>query len=90
MEYSKKSIFIVSHKNIYPQKQPRKGCDNQTLDSVLQMNPKKIIMVSCNPATAARDCSYLCQNGYIAEKIQSVDMFPRTIHVECVVLMSRK
>lgn len=69
---------------------PRKGCDNLTLDSVLQMNPKKIIMVSCNPATAARDCSYLCQNGYIAEKIQSVDMFPRTIHVECVVLMSRK
>ena len=68
---------------------PRKGCDNLTLDSVLQMNPKKIIMVSCNPATAARDCSYLCQNGYIAEKIQSVDMFPRTIHVECVVLLTR-
>ena len=69
---------------------PRKGCDNLTLDSVLQMNPKKIIMVSCNPATAARDCSYLCQHGYIAEKIQSVDMFPRTIHVECGVLLSRK
>lgn len=68
---------------------PRKGCDNLTLDSVLQMNPKKIIMVSCNPATAARDCSYLCQNGYIAEKIQSVDMFPRTIHVETVCLLSK-
>lgn len=68
---------------------PRKGCDNVTLQAVLQMNPKKIVMVSCNPATAARDCSYLCQNGYNAEKIQAVDLFPRTIHVETVVLMSR-
>lgn len=68
---------------------PRKGCDNATLNAVLKMNPQKIVMISCNPATSARDCSYLCQNGFSVEKIQAVDLFPRTTHVECVVLMSR-
>lgn len=68
---------------------PRKGCDKLTLDSVVKMNPEKIVMISCNPATAARDCAYLAENGYIVEKTRAVDLFPRTGHVECVVLMSR-
>jgi 23S rRNA (uracil1939-C5)-methyltransferase len=68
---------------------PRKGSDSVTLDSVIRMNPAKIVMVSCNPATAARDCAYLCENGYNCEMVQAVDMFPRTTHVECVVLLSR-
>lgn len=68
---------------------PRKGCSNETLDAVLKMSPDKIVMVSCNPATAARDCAYLCQNCYVTEKIQAVDMFPRTGHVECVVLLTK-
>lgn len=67
----------------------RKGCDSVSLDAMLKIAPKKIVMVSCNPSTAARDVKYLCDNGYNAVKGQAVDMFPRTTHVECVVLMSR-
>lgn len=66
----------------------RKGCDSVSLNAMLKMSPDKIIMVSCNPSTAARDVKYLCENGYKAVKGQAVDMFPRTAHVECVVLMS--
>lgn len=69
---------------------PRKGCDKLTLDSVVKMNPDKIIMISCNPSTAARDCAYLSANGYMPVKVRAVDLFPRTGHVECVVLLSRK
>ncbi len=67
----------------------RKGCDSVSLDAMLKMSPRKIIMVSCNPSTAARDVKYLCDNGYKAVKGRAVDMFPRTTHVECVVLMVR-
>jgi len=67
---------------------PRKGCDNETLDAIIKMAPEKIVMISCNPATAARDCSYLSKNGYNVEKLRAVDLFPRTTHVECVVLMT--
>ena len=68
---------------------PRKGCDEQTLSSIVKMSPKRIVMISCNPATAARDCAYLCEHGYKAESAQAVDMFPRTKHVECVALLSK-
>lgn len=68
----------------------RKGCDCVSLDAMLKMAPKKIVMVSCNPSTCARDVKYLCDNGYELKKGQAVDMFPRTTHVETVVLMSRK
>lgn len=68
---------------------PRKGCDFPTLDSVIKMNPEKIVMISCNPSTAARDCAYLQKYNYICTKVRAVDLFPRTGHVECVVLMSR-
>ncbi len=69
---------------------PRKGCDIIVLNSILNLSPKKIIMISCNPSTAARDCKYLLDNDYNIEEIVPFDMFPRTNHVECVVLMSRK
>ena len=69
---------------------PRKGCDNITIESVVRMSPEKIIMISCNPATAARDCSIFNSHGYSTLKVRAVDMFPSTGHVECVVLMSRK
>lgn len=68
---------------------PRKGCDKLTLDSVIKMKPQKIIMISCNPSTAARDCSYFSENGFDVKKVKAVDLFPRTAHVETVVLMSR-
>lgn len=68
---------------------PRKGCDELTLDSIIKMAPEKVVMVSCNPSTAARDCRYLADRGYTLKKIRAVDLFPGTGHVECVVLMGR-
>ena len=68
---------------------PRKGCDTRTLDACLQMAPSRIVMISCNPATAARDAAYLHEHGYAADVLRPADFFPRTGHVECVVLMSR-
>ncbi|NBK97392.1 MAG: 23S rRNA (uracil(1939)-C(5))-methyltransferase RlmD [Erysipelotrichia bacterium] len=67
---------------------PRKGCDQLTLDSICVMNPKRIVYVSCNPATLARDLKYLVEQGYVCCKVQPCDMFPNSFHVECVVLMS--
>ncbi|MCI6640162.1 MAG: 23S rRNA (uracil(1939)-C(5))-methyltransferase RlmD [Pygmaiobacter massiliensis] len=69
---------------------PRKGCDKATLDALVRMSPDRIVMVSCNPATAARDVRTLAENGYLPGQVQPVDMFPRTRHVETVCLMSRK
>ena len=68
---------------------PRKGCDTVTLGACLQMAPSRIVMISCNPATAARDAAYLCANGYTLDVLRPADFFPRTGHVECVSLMSR-
>ena len=68
---------------------PRKGCDEATLSAVVRMSPRRVVYVSCNPATAARDAAWLEQHGYYAEKVQPVDLFPRTKHVECVLLMSK-
>ena len=68
---------------------PRKGCDETTLSAVVQMSPRWVVYVSCNPSTAARDAAWLGQHGYRAEKVQPVDLFPRTKHVETVVLLSK-
>lgn len=68
---------------------PRKGCETVTLEVMGKMQPERIIMISCHPATAARDCATLQKMGYDVQKVQSVDLFPGTGHVECVVLMSR-
>ena len=68
---------------------PRKGCDEATLSAVVRMAPRRVVYVSCNPATAARDAAWLENNGYHAEKVQPVDLFPRTKHVETVVLLSK-
>ena len=69
---------------------PRKGCDEGTLSACVKMSPERIVMISCNPATAARDCEFFAENGYTVEKVRAFDLFPRTRHVECVVLMTRK
>ena len=68
---------------------PRKGCDEALLQTVVKMQPERIVYVSCNPSTLARDLKYLAANGYNLDKVQPVDLFPWTEHVECVVLMSR-
>ena len=67
----------------------RKGCDRQSLEYMAKIQPERIVMISCNHATAARDCAILGQLGYKTEKVRGVDMFPRTGHVECVCLMTR-
>ncbi len=66
---------------------PRKGCGEAALQPLLKMSPKKIVMISCNPATMARDLAILTQSDYEIEKVQAVDMFPRTRHVECITLL---
>ena len=68
---------------------PRKGCDSMTLEAIVKMSPSRIVMISCNPATAARDCAMLNEMGYVPRKIQPVDLFPRTGHVETVVFLDK-
>lgn len=68
---------------------PRKGCNEEVLNQVSLMSPSKIVMISCDSATLARDLKILTQLGYETKKVQPVDMFPRTPHVETVVLLSR-
>ena len=69
---------------------PRKGCSEDTLEAVAKMSPKRIVYVSCNTATMARDFKILDSLGYEPKKVQPVDMFPRTAHVEGVGLLVRK
>ena len=68
---------------------PRKGCDEKLLDCMVKMDPERIVYVSCDPATLARDVKILEGRGYKLEKVQCVDMFPHSVHVETVVLMSK-
>jgi 23S rRNA (uracil1939-C5)-methyltransferase len=63
---------------------PRKGCDDALLQTIIEMKPKKVVYVSCNPATLARDLRVLEDGGYKTVEVQPVDMFPHTTHVECV------
>ncbi|MGL4912428.1 MAG: 23S rRNA (uracil(1939)-C(5))-methyltransferase RlmD [Romboutsia sp.] len=69
---------------------PRKGCDDKVLDTIVSMSPDKVVYVSCNPSTLARDLAYLDERGYKCVEIQPVDMFPHTMHVECVAKLIKK
>ncbi len=68
---------------------PRKGCDETLLRTMTDMRPERIVYVSCDSATLARDLKYLCENGYELRKVRAVDMFPNTVHVESIVLLSK-
>lgn len=68
---------------------PRKGCGKSLFDTIEQLSPKKIVYVSCDSATLARDLAILKEKGYEAKKVSAVDMFPRTPHVECVTLIEK-
>lgn len=68
---------------------PRKGCSVDTLQAIVTMAPEKVVYVSCDPATLARDLAILSQSGYRCGKIRPVDLFPRTPHVECCCLLER-
>lgn len=68
---------------------PRKGCDQALLDTIVKMSPDKLIYVSCDSATLARDLKYLCQNGFVLEKVQGVDQFGQSVHTEVVTCLHR-
>ena len=69
---------------------PRKGCDEKVLDTIISMKPDRVVYVSCNPSTLARDLKYLDEHGFKCVEIQPVDMFPHTMHVECVTKIVKK
>ncbi|MBC1724683.1 23S rRNA (uracil(1939)-C(5))-methyltransferase RlmD [Listeria seeligeri] len=69
---------------------PRKGCDEKLLQTILAMKPKKVVYVSCNPGTLARDMKILSDGGYEANQVQPVDMFPMTTHIEAVTVLNLK
>ncbi len=69
---------------------PRKGCDPELIHTMLQIRPKRIVYVSCDPATLARDLKLLCAGGYKLQKVQPVDQFPHSVHIENVCLLLRK
>ena len=66
---------------------PRKGCDEACLETILKMQPKRIVYVSCDTATLARDLRVLCDGGYELKKVRGVDMFSQSVHVECIIMM---
>ena len=68
---------------------PRKGCEQSLLDTIVEMGPKRVVYVSCDSATLARDLKYLRERGYEMVRGQAVDQFGMTVHVETVVLLSR-
>jgi len=69
---------------------PRKGCDKALIETIARMSPSRVVYVSCDPATLARDCAVFDELGYKTEHVTPVDMFPRTAHVESVVFLERR
>ncbi len=80
----------MSHPDVIVVDPPRKGCDAACLDTMLKMQPDRIVYVSCDSATLARDLRILCDGGYELKRVRAVDQFPHTVHVETVCLLSRK
>lgn len=91
---AKEAAAQLAAENLHPDvivvDPPRKGCDLEVLQAIAAMAPKRLVMISCNSASLARDCKELEALGYHLEKAAPVDLFPRTTHVETVVLLSRK
>ena len=79
-----------SHPDVIVVDPPRKGCDEKCLDTMLKMAPTRIVYVSCDSATLARDLKLLCAGGYRLERVRPVDQFAHTVHVETVVLLSQR
>ncbi|MBP3603055.1 MAG: 23S rRNA (uracil(1939)-C(5))-methyltransferase RlmD [Lachnospiraceae bacterium] len=85
-KYDKEGIFA----DVIVVDPPRKGCDSACLETMLKMQPERIVYVSCDSATLARDLKILCEGGYEVKKVRGVDQFGQTVHVETVILLSRK
>lgn len=79
----------MAHADVIVVDPPRKGCDEALLDTIVKMKPEKVVYVSCDSATLARDLKMLCGNGYELKRVRAVDQFPMTVHVETVVLLSK-
>lgn len=84
-EYEKNGVYA----DVIVVDPPRKGCDEKLLETILQMQPKRIVYVSCDSATLARDLRVLCDGGYELRRVCPVDMFGGTGHVECVCALNR-
>lgn len=89
-EYARKHGGENARADVIVVDPPRKGCDPALLETIVKMAPERVVYVSCDPATLARDLKVLCGNGYELEKVRPVDMFPETVHVETVVLLGRE
>ncbi len=89
-KYMQSAVLTGEHFDVVITDPPRAGCSREFLMALLKLSPERVVYVSCNPETLARDLGFLTKNGYKAEKIQGVDMFPFTEHVESVVLLSRE
>lgn len=68
---------------------PRKGCEKELLEAIVELGPERIVYVSCNPSSMSRDMKFLVDNGYELKEVQPVDMFPHTTHVESVTLLTK-
>lgn len=80
----------MRHPDVIVVDPPRKGCDGKCLETMIAMRPEKMVYVSCDPATLARDLKVLCGGGYELKRVRAVDQFGHTGHVECVCLVGRK
>ena len=89
-EYAKEHPGESAHADVIMVDPPRKGCEESVLTTMVNMQPERIVYVSCDSATLARDLKYLCGNGYELRKVRAVDMFPHTGHIETVVLLSQQ
>ena len=88
-EYEREHNGETAHADVIVVDPPRKGCDETLLETIVKMQPEKVVYVSCDSATLARDLKYLCANGYEITVCRGVDQFPQTVHVETVVLLSK-
>ena len=88
-EYEREHNGETAHADVIVVDPPRKGCDETLLETIVKMQPEKVVYVSCDSATLARDLKYLCANGYEIRMCRGVDQFPQTVHVETVVLLSQ-
>ena len=88
-EYEREHNGKTAHADVIVVDPPRKGCDETLLETIVKMQPEKVVYVSCDSATLARDLKYLCANGYEIRMCRGVDQFPQSVHVETVVLLSK-
>ena len=89
-DYTKEHPGEHAHADVIVVDPPRKGCEQSVLDTMVQMEPERIVYVSCDSATLARDVKYLRENGYEIRKVKATDMFPMSVHVETVCLLGKR